>query len=314
MASARHSLGLTDWYDRWAIVRDRYDPAIIPSIDTVDPTTWRPYAFPWPAASTADQWGVAFPAGIVAVSLDQQEALGGVDGDPCEDRIEEALARYAVPGVLPLGYTENRYEEDPNAIGVLGSGAPRPSIDIATQRRTNTGLEPVTWTPDVRAIDGTLDTGSIFSVPLSVERASYDQRSIGYRKVQVRLRGRLAVPISGATFAGSIDLTLSHNADGTLDLSADGDTIDFTHSWVPADFTTVGLFAESAWVDAGAILPTLGVATYFLSCLDTTGLTLNPTGTNAWVAELRLSHNCDVPFPSLVTGFGNLIAPGGYVP
>ncbi len=304
MASTRHSLGLTDWYDRAAVVRDIQDP-----------TTWRPYAFPWPAASTADQWGVAFPAGIVAVSIDQAESIAGSDGTNCEDRLEQALARYAVPGVLPVGYTENRWEESPNSIGVFPSGAPRPSINIATHRRDNDGLVDVDgWSPDPRALLGTLDTGSIASVPLSVVRSSYDQRSIGYRKVQVRLRGRLAFPISGATFAGHIDLTLSHNADGSLYLAGDGDTIDYTHSWVPADFTTVGLFAESAWIDAGAILPTLGVATYFLSCLDTTGLTLNPTGTNAWVAELRLSHNCDVPFPSLVTGYEDLIAPGGYVP
>jgi hypothetical protein len=298
---------------RFPAVRDT-DPAIIPSLDDTDPIHWRPLAFPWPGPS-ADQWSVAIDD-VVAVSLDGPEGLSGSDGDPLIDRIVGAMTIRAVPGVLPVGYTENRYEEWPNAIGTLPSGAPRPSIDITTHRRTATGLEDVgLWVPSA---DWNGYTGAISGSPITTVHSFYDQNgaTIGFRKVQIKVSCGTALapgtPLTAANFDGTLQVTLSHNADGTY-AAAPGDTTDFDQTFTRADFTVVaGPLVETAWIDCGAIQGTLGVPTYWLSRFIG-ALTVNP-GVGLWGASVRLSPRLDVPLPSLVTGVGNLFAPGGYVP
>lgn len=315
MATARHSLGLWDWYDRFPMVRD--EDVLIPPLNDIDPTTWRPYAYPWPGGA-ADQWGVAFPAGIVAVSLDCQEGLGGLSGDPLEDRIEDQLetTMYAVPGVLPVGYTENRYEEWPTPIGLLPSSAPRPSINIGTHYRDATGPVPLDgWAPSSQW-DGYLGSGPSSPVGVGVWYGSVE-RNPGWRKVQAQIGCFTLLPggfvLTPVQFNGTVTLKLSHNADGTDPGSADGDTIDFTLNVTRPDFSVAAGRCQTGWIDCGSALASLGVNSYFVGSLDFSALTASPETAPGWYVSLRLSPRMDIPFPSLVTGVGGLIAPGGYV-
>lgn len=292
------------------------DKSGIAFVESFDPLTIRPYALIWTAAGDTS-FGVAFDAGVVRVDKGGADSFNILAGAGTIDaRIEARLASFCVPGVLPVGYTANNREEwAMGNYGIFASGAPRQTWDIA-RRRTAAGWSAPTWLPDSRAITGTSATFST-GFTTGVRNGTYDVPSIGYRKLQVRVGTSTSLgagSLTAADFNGTLALNLSHNTGGSSSPAVGGVT-DFTRSIVRADFNAIsGGTVFTPYFDAGAIYPTLGVLTQFLAQLDMTGVTATPAGSGGWSAQFKLSHAVNVPFPNLVSGIGNLIAPGGYVP
>lgn len=260
-------------------------------------TGMRTYAFPWTLA--ADQWGVSYPAGTIAVAYGFGLSGGG-------SLLDQMLAGWEtgangllvlVPSALPVGYTARRVREWHSGIH------PFAKIRVAG------GYQSIDWMPSLSPLGllgASLSTGS--GTAAGTEYNAYEN-GIGFRRVHVRGFVNSAV-LGSVGFTGNVDVVLSHNADGTDPGSADGDTADFTHTFTDADYTHTGGASPlwvTSWVDAGDALAALGVLTYFQA-----SLTRPSTATSIeFGLDFRLSPRVDVPLPYTATGIGDLIAPGG---
>jgi hypothetical protein len=283
------------------------------------------YTFPLPEDWEEDEFGVAYPAGTLVV-VNEQGLLRDLAGDYnsefeyfWKERRQDLLGGWLVPGVLPEGYTpqgplwrshrEHEYISgssfDPmwyDASGFFSHGIianPWPPSDgIGSELDTF----PVVWT-------GTL-SGSTYNGP--DVNYNYSQTT-GFRYVSYRI---VTTNVSPSTFTGNIDITLSHNADGSDPGSGDGDTIDFTDSVDVSTLTFIpGVGVTNDWQPVGPILAALGVITHFHLRIGSTGINgsgLGPLTITAKV-QFQLSPRVDVPWPTTVMGIGNLIAPGGIV-
>lgn len=305
---------------------DREPRWIPPFLNQKADLYWTPVE--WPIA--VDIWGVAYPADLwaltnsVAVQSVRQatieadwikywtDVITGTNSPTTQQIV-------AVPKVLPGGYTA-RLARDWGARGngvtteaptgiigyTNGFGVTSPSYPI----KDANGYIHNQWIPNLRpwgyvgtgvaqdgssSWDGNFPVGSLYN-PLDI--------STGYRKLQ------LQVSYLGVLSTGSLKVTISHDAAGTIPATlADGDTIDYQRTFTSADFA--GSFVHTTgWIDAGVISPTLGVISYFKSSIygELPTFTVGPA-----VVEYRLSPRCDVPLPATATGFGDIIAPGGVV-
>lgn len=282
--------------------RTRRQFPIAPS-EAGDNATIRPYTFPWLAS--ADAFGVSYPAGTLAVvqSMSLPFPLASTLNADFESQWSSfATTVYAVPGVLPVGYTASLYD------GWHSSDA-----NLA-RRRTASGYVDATWLPSSSPNGETVGPvtlvgsgGAIGDPPGYMVWAS---AKTGYRKVQYRLRTGmqwLAMPSYTQT------MTLTHNANGTNPGSARGDTIDAISTVTNADFSDPDgdFWWETGWKDLGQIIASsIGTLTTFNVETDSSAnLASMPNGVTV---QWRLSPRCDVPFPLSVHGYGDLIAPGGY--
>jgi hypothetical protein len=284
--------------------------------------------FTWPSSLTTDQWGVSYPtADIVAVwkgtNLTNLSSGSGSFEERAEDEWEAMVTGntgevFAVPSVLPDGYTRNLFEDYTSLVGVTGAGAPRRGADC-TRLLTADGFVTSLWLPSVNpyGASGTGAGGIIANG--AVDYGSFDTASIGFRKLQMRLTV-WSTSSPASSFTGTMTVVVSHNADGTNPGVANGDTVDSTTDVAPADLSTaIGSSGGATrwatdWYDLGEILPDLGVPTDFQSQIDLTALTASTSASPGWAAEFRMSPSVEVPLPNYVTGLYDLVAPGGYVP
>jgi hypothetical protein len=276
------------------------------------PVSIIPYAIPW--LNAADSWGVAFPAGTVGVVNRQRltlplatDYLASLEAYWSDLTLGQT---YAVPGVLPSGYTA---QTQIAGFGEIGLGALFTASGYTIQGTAGSGWP--NWIPNAQTINGYSDSfdTSIASSP-SVGLYFWPQlggaNRPGWRKLQYSIGY-----VAASAAPGNIVLTISHNLDGTLPATnTNGNVIDWTHSHPASDFVFSGGSVNTAWIDAGAVLcSTNGVVANFVAKLDTTGAPL--AGAAAGVAvSFRLSPRCDIPFFTTVVGYGGLIAPGGTPP
>ncbi len=263
-------------------------------------TLIRPMAVPF--NHTVDQWGVAFPAGLVGVT--RRLALPnpivgtleeGFQADYDDPHLSEPTKQLiAVPGVLPVGYSPNLYD---------GWHSTEPDL---TRNRTASGYDYIAWLPSV------VPQGDASSATFTgggggpINYALYGNGgTTGYRKVQFRL-----ITATASVAAGfSVALTISHNADGTDPGFAIGDTVDWTGNVTDADFINPigGGSMGTDFIDAGPALASLGALTTFRMQSDATAGATWP----GLLLVTHLSPRMDVPYPMSVHGHGDLIAPGG---
>jgi hypothetical protein len=272
---------------------------------------------PWPAALTADQWGVSYPSDIWLLPMVVGRSGSGSYSDQWADfwkaGIEATSSEaYGVPKVLPVGYTP-RLKRDWHWHGVgdgFHSVAGANGVTWWNYKiRTATGYDLYPWTPDPApyGYTGSLDTATAPQVGLT--SFGYHAVGVGYRKVQYQISN----PGVGLIWSGDAVINLSHNADGSIgSTTADGDTIDYTNSVAPGAFTLSGGGAATAWIDAGQQLPTLGVPSFFKCSLDLSAIT-GGSVSGDFVVSFRLSPRLDVPMPFTSTARGAVIAPGGTV-
>lgn len=283
------------------------------------------YAFPLPDDWAEDDFGVAYPEGTLVVvnEIGLLRALASDYNSEFEyfwNTQRLALAGgWLVPSVLPEGYTyrppiwrshrEHEYlvsssfdplwwEADGFSSNGIAANPWPPSDGVGTELDSF----PSVWSATQ---SGTTYTGPDFNY-------NYSQTT-GFRFVSYRI---VTTNVSPSTFTGNIDVTLSHNADGSDPGSGDGDTIDFTDS---VDVSTLafvgGVGVTNDWQAVGPILADLGVITQFHVRISSTGVD-GPSGgpfTITAKVQFQLSPRVDVPWPTTVMGIGNLIAPGGTV-
>lgn len=286
---------------------------------TGGPVTIFPYVFHWPSALVpTDSAGVAFPAGMLAVVLrawlpchpigPPSPPFGPPVAIDYTGTVNDGLEFYwtsaaapsgevwtlanptAVPGTLPLGYTVNRQTAFASRSPLLYSDAyaiPAGFVRPAWQAGIGCGLfgSDASKTAATSGVVRTgPDGGGNFKWWMVVHAG------VGLRKFQYRM----------VSAGGAWTVRVSHNADGhAFDPGSptEGDT---------ADFTSSGGSGTSGWIDAGALTPTLGTVTSYQVSIESA---------SSWSSiGLRSSCRTDVPLPYTVTGIGDLIAPGGYVP
>lgn len=312
-------------------------------------TAIRPYVVPW--VPTTDAFGIAFPAGLVGVAF----AYPSIAATPVPDYETATLTglqnvSYAVPGVLPTGYTA-RLERDAFAAaarpgGAIAVPASYSSVSAfydnasgsALNIRSASGLTAVPWhpvdiiggsqalIPDISLNHPAVSVAGLLSnqynfpaTTLNGLNTTMRRYSVGWRNLGVYFNA--PAPTTGYTNpAGSCVIRLSHNADGSAgSTSGDLDTIDYTWTLAGSDFVNVPSsgFRLTATYATGAILPTLGtVSRYVMRIVSST---LTQTRISTGVAEnyyldgfnVRESWRCDIPLPYTATGPGALIAPGG---
>ncbi len=265
----------------------------------------RPYCVPW--TPTADQWGVAFPAGLVGIVTTANlpsPLTGDLDADFATKwaDLSGGSSMVGVPGVLPVGYN-------------IGDYVPWQTTawDLANLPSAS-GWTTQTWLP-------TSSPNGISRGPLTLVGSGgttgdppgymlmYPGQMTGFRKVQYKLRSGqawLTMPTYDQT------MKVSHNANGTNPGSALGDTVDATSHVTDADFVNVSSFIWSTnWIDLGQIIASsIGTMTYFSLQTDSSASPFSLA--NGVTIEFRLSPRMDVPYPVSVMGQGDLIAPGGY--
>ncbi len=305
-----------------AAIGRAYFPGRVNAFDLFGSPTSAPLRMlpvPWPSTMTADQWGISYPSDIWLLPTKLgRSGSGAYDARWAaywKTNLEaETLEGYAVPKILPVGYTARR-KRDWHWHGVgdgfsAHTGANGVSSN-AYKIRTATGYTWTQWVPDALPY-GYVGLGmSTATAPQSggVRSHGGHERGIGYRNVQYRITR----PLTGILWSGSLVVRLSHNADGSFGSStADGGVIDYTHSHPPSDFTIVGSTAETAWFNAGPQLPTLGVASFFKNSLDYSGIS-GGSASGPLILSFRLSPRMDVPMPFTSTARGGVIAPGGVV-
>lgn len=308
--------------DRWLLVQktqvfDPFNP-FFPA-----PTAIRPAVVPWVLAS--DRYGVAYPAGLLAVvdSIAQKTPAAGIFPVEWEEYWEYNISLaesnqhvVAVPQVLPVGYTARLKRDWHNGLpassltagyttGVVASGGYRV--------RTADGYNLYRWRPDPR-IWGYAGTPLSQNVSPSVGFKSFQVYTAGpgVRKLQFQIA---YVDRSGFPWVGSIPIKLSHDAAGPISSpTVDGTTVDFSASYSYANFSGagVGTTYSTAWIDAGAISGTAqNTLTEFQSSMDLTAAIAGGLFSFGVVVSWRLSPRCDIPLPFTTTSQGDVIAPGG---
>ncbi|MBA3622967.1 MAG: hypothetical protein H0W48_00555 [Methylibium sp.] len=295
----------------------------------VDPLAWYPGS-PEPCRRmlidvpiSADDWGVSFPYGIVAVveSVATVSSSGSYPARWAEYWAGDVF--YLVPLVLPVGYTP-RLRRDWFAYQyAAGSSGYSP---FSYTHRTATGLSaPIEWIPSgvVRGTTGGLST-PLADIKYLQDNGLTEHRIIysvspGFREVQYRVswQDRFA---RAPDWAGTIDVFLRRNADGSHPgAGVNGDTTDVADSLALSDFDNLATsgWHFSEWRSAGALAPSLGVVTNWQAHLSVANMArgspgmLNILDTYGIVLQLRLSPRVDIPLPYTITGRGGLIAPGG---
>lgn len=298
---------------RAAYLSHGYPAYYLDTIPFGSPSIITAYAFPWLTAT--DQWGVAFPAGTVGVTTKVHLQLPLVTD--YMSSIEAYWAdltngvTYAVPGVLPAGYTPNLQVVGFNAL--MGLAVVLNATGFITQ---DTLAHWPGWVPKTTNINGYSDSfglglGSGFSPPPWVYfwRGLGGFNNAGWRKVQYQISY-----VAASVSAGPVSLTISHNFDGTDPGLAPGDTIDWAHSHPDTDFSVTAGVASTAWIDAGTIVcSTNGIVANFNAELDIS-LNLGAYGSFGTSVHFRLSPRCDIPFFATAVGYGGVIAPGGTPP
>ncbi len=285
--------------------------------------TIRPYIIPWPTAATVDQWGVAFPGGIVGkvisvrlpsvlttINADYEAMWGDLSGAVFAPSI------VALPAVLPGGYTPSLHVPW------------RTTAWNLARRPTAGGWIESTWLPSTapwgdQIADGTLwDAATISAGNNAVLRSAHP----GWRKLQIAVGGNNGSgPPSTVPTSGSAVFRISHNADGsTVPSVGDGDTIDatvtITAAQVGANYDISSGTFSSDPIDLGVISATLGVPSQFVYRCVSNNLTNGsggdgPPNFTAAIGEAVFyeSSRVDIPYPVSLAGQGDLIAPGGYV-
>lgn len=298
-------------------------------VDRLAGASLRPYVIPWTRA--ADNWGVAFPAGIVGI-VTAWPTLSGV-GTYAEQFVEgwedgSGLAAL-VPGVLPPDYTPRLQRE-------WHSG----TVNMA-RLRTATGYTSHTWLPSSTPLGTSFTWGqttafdsfnSIYSSTRTFDAATVwywrnilfgGTATIGWRKVQYRAVtfGFGGSPAGLGRINQTHTVTLSHDTNGgqTVNFSSpytgsrDGTEIDSVTTFDTHD-QTINLFSDyyaTDWIDAGEV-PAADVGTLTIHTIDfSMPLLGGGAGTHPHYLEFRLSPALDVPYPVTATGQGDLIAPGG---
>lgn len=271
----------------------------------------------------ADQWGVSYPAGtklLVDTTAVYSSRLATIEADwqnwwngnfQNHGVFNLSSDGYlAVPATLPVGYTERLKRDWHFGQASIYDWAAASGASVRTYNlRTATGFTRHQWMPNRYAWGYTQALSAVHSGGAVVGSKYFDtiETSTGYRKLQYQL-SFLNSGGSAFAFPGSVIFKVSHNADGTAaGVTSDGDTTDYTGTHSAADFTHSPGIDATGWIDAGAILPTLGTISQFRGSVDATGTGL---GTGVSVS-LRLSPRVDVPAPFTVTDRGGVIVRGG---
>lgn len=273
---------------------------------------------------SADQWGVAYPAGtklLVDTTAVMLPRLATIEADWANwwngnfqaggfDLYTNGYM--AVPSTLPTGYTE-RLKRDWRGITAdqlfYDTEAPSGAMVRTYEIRTATGYTETQWVPTRYGYGYAKSLSRLTGAGVGLKYWATIEASTGYRKLQYRLSfnnsGGSAFP-----FPGNIVFKVMHNADGsaTTPFTSDDDTTDYTGTHPDTDFTHVSGGDQTAWIDAGEILPTLGTVSLFRGSVDT-------TTTGGFMGDvsvsLRLSPRVDIPAPFTVTGRGSEIIRGG---
>ncbi len=314
----------------------RYSPQKIPTASTFAlGTLVQPFTVDWALAN--DDWGIPFTAGRVGV-IDRIGVAGGGD---YETQIDAYIAANTtpVPGTLPVGYTA-RLEHDCD--GLLGSDMGMATCDSTAANYTRymgpDGPIAETWVPynaaQARGYQTVkfsssftlIDWDSTVTPTIGWFKGTLENSARGWRNISLIWQ---CVHISTApphNLSGSIDLYISHNADGSTVANGDhfGDTIDYSTSFDKDDLFYVsdgGALGhyEIPEITIGALNPSFGVPTNYritFKITETEG-TLAPGvyGSNiadvTWVS--KMSPTDDIPFRWTCCGDDDLIAPGGLV-
>lgn len=260
--------------------------------------------------NTLDRWGVAYPAGLVAViarhslpsplsggltynQMFESQLFGPDGGVP----VFASGITYLVPGVLPAtGYAANLHtswerESNGNPLG----------YKIATNDSSSYYWQPrADWYGNFAST--ALFTATAVNIGSSVP---------GFRQVKIRLTyAGATIP----TYTGSYVVTVSHNAAGGFTPLTGGDTVDGTASFADTAWSGVAGAWTTGYVDIGPCLPTThGLLSSWVAKSDSSGVGVTGSYTGAATLFVALCPRLDIPLPMTVPGYGGLIAPGGTV-
>ncbi len=302
----------------------------------------QPFCVPWTA--TVDSYGIAYSAGLVGVT----SSVGYAGTGSYEARMDAHIAANctAVPGVLPAGYTP-RLEHDCDMLSVpsVFSGA-APGICScwdATPTRYMGPAGPINyyWIPYSAANQRgytkvsfagsftVIDYDSVVEPIAAWMRTGLEDSARGWRNMRWMWNTPLlySAPPHNMNLMGTVDLYISHNADGSTVANGShfGDTIDYSKSFGQADLTwnpyispSIGDYITPEW-DTGQMLPALGVPTnYRITVLHTQTADPGPPVTygdflSAGTFSAKMSPVVNIPLRWTCCGDSGLIAPGGLV-
>ncbi len=281
--------------------------------------TIRPYVIPW--TPTVDQWGIAFPAGLVGV-VAAANLPGTLSGDLNVDLetkwadLAGGSAMVAVPGVLPGGYTPNLHVPWRTAAWDLSR---LPTAD---------GWIAKTWLPNATPWGSSIIDFTFWSPTLVASGANSTLRTSwpGWRNLKIRAGGNNGSgPPATKPTSGQCVIRISHNADGSAGASTgDLDTVDatvtITAAQITANYDIVSGAYQSDPIDLGGpFLATFGTLSRFVYRVVSNTLTSGSGGSGppSFIAGVDPvvfleSYRVDIPYPVTLAGYGDLIAPGGY--